>query len=225
MMAEGIGADLAGPVPAAAERCLRPLLTTHHFARGALVVERGQRVSGAYFVLEGALRVHTLTPGGKEAMLYRITPGETCILALNSLFNGVDYPAWVRAEVDTVVGVVPGPAYRAVFERERAVQDLTVHALSRGLFRLMAELEEVHGCRLDQRLARHLLSDADSEGVLCRTQQDLAARLGTTREVVARIMADFAARKLVRTGRGVIRLIDRARLEAMAGEGGVGKDW
>ena len=187
-------------------------LARHRFARGAEVVEKGQTVSGAYFVLEGQLRVFTLAPAGKEATLYLIRPGETCVLALNSLFNDLLYPAWVEAEEDTVVGVLPGPAYRALFERERSIQDLTVHSLSTVVFRLMAELEEVHSHRLDQRLASFLLNSCSGEGTVRRTQQEIAAHIGTTREVVARLMADFAAKGWVATARGRVRIMAPARL-------------
>lgn len=194
-------------------------LARHRFAKGEQVVEKGQPVSGAYFVLDGQLRVFTLTPSGKEATLYLIRPGETCVLALNSLFNDLLYPAWVQAEADTTVGVLPGPAYRALFERERSIQDLTVHALSTVVFRLMAELEEVHSRRLDQRLASFLLNSCSGEGVVHRTQQEIASHIGTTREVVARLMADFAAKGWVVTGRGKVRVACPGTLAAIVRRG------
>ncbi|MEW5727581.1 MAG: Crp/Fnr family transcriptional regulator, partial [Pseudomonadota bacterium] len=195
-------------------------LARHRFAKGAGVVEKGQPVSGAYFVLDGRLRVYTLTPSGKEATLYLLRPGETCVLALNSLFNDMLYPAWVEAEEDTTVGVLPGPAYRALFERERPIQDLTVHTLSTVVLRLMAELEEVHSHRLDQRLASFLLNSCAADGVVRRTQQQIAAHIGTTREVVARLMADFAARGWVETGRGQVRVARPAPLAEIVRRGG-----
>lgn len=70
-------------------------LVTRRFPRGRTIIEKGQDVSGAYFVLEGRLRVFSLLPSGKEATLYAVRPGETCVLALNSLFNDLLYPAWV----------------------------------------------------------------------------------------------------------------------------------
>ena len=122
----------------------------HVFGKGATVIQKGDPVSGAYVVTSGLLRVYTMTPGGKEATLYEIGPGETCVLAINSLFNDLLYPAWVEAEEETGVAVVPGALYRSLFEREPAIQELTVHALSSVVLRLMTELEEVHSHRVDQ---------------------------------------------------------------------------
>jgi CRP/FNR family transcriptional regulator len=187
-----------------------------NFPGGKTIIEKGQDVSGAYFVLSGQLRVFTYTPGGKEATLYFLDPGETCILALNSLFNDLAYPAWVETEADTKVAVVPGPLYRTLFENEKTVQDLTVHTLSTLVFRLMGELEQVHSLTLDQRLAGYLLASASPAGVLIKTQAEIAGHIGTTREVVARLMGRLAAKGWISTGRGEVRIIDSARLTALA---------
>ncbi len=182
------------------------------FDRPSAVIHKGQRVSGAYLVTRGQLRVFTYTPQGSEATLYFIRAGETCVLALNCLFNDLRYPAWVQSDVGTDVAVIPGPLYRALFEREAAVQDLTVKALSTLVFRLMGELEQIHSCNLDQRLANFLLSNASEEGLLHMTQQQLAGHLGTTREVIARLMQGFTAQGLVETRRGTVAVNDAARL-------------
>ncbi|MCU7877362.1 MAG: Crp/Fnr family transcriptional regulator [Candidatus Thiodiazotropha sp. (ex Lucinoma borealis)] len=186
-----------------------------HFKNPTSVIHKGQCVSGAYLVSKGRLRVFTFTPQGSEATLYFIQPGETCVLALNCLFNDLLYPAWVETDTDTSVDIIPGPLYRQLFEREAPVQDLTVKALSALVFRLMNELEQVHACNLDQRLANFILSNATEEGVLKMTQQALAGHLGTTREVIARLMQGFVAEGVVSTRRGAITLTDAAKLSTM----------
>lgn len=194
-------------------------LVTKHIARPTAVIHKGQQVSGAYLVTRGQLRVFTFTPQGTEATLYFIRPGETCVLALNCLFNDLRYPAWVEASGDTEVAVIPGPLYRSLFEREAAVQDMTVKALSTLVFRLMDELEQIHSCNLDQRLANFLLSNADDAGTLRMTQQQIASHLGTTREVVARLMQSFVAQGLVATGRGTVNLRDTEKLAELVRPG------
>jgi CRP/FNR family transcriptional regulator len=161
------------------------------------------------------LRVYTMTPAGREATLYEIGPGETCVLAINSLFNDLLYPAWVEAEVDTDVAVVPGGLYRALFAREPAIQELTVHALSSVVLRLMSELEEVHSHRVDQRLASFLLNQASAEGIVHRTQQEIASHIGTTREVVAKAVGEFSARRWIESGRGRVTLLQPKMLAAL----------
>lgn len=190
-------------------------MAVHRLPGGKVVIDKGQDVSGAYFVLDGRLRVFTYTPSGKEATLYLINPGETCILALNSLFNRLLYPAWVQSECPTRVGVVPGPVYRDLFETEPPVRDLTVQALSTLVFRLMGELEQVHSTTLNQRLAGFLLVHASKEGVVRMTQQEIAGHIGTTREVVARLASGMAKRHWIATQRGSIRILKASALAAL----------
>jgi CRP/FNR family transcriptional regulator, anaerobic regulatory protein len=193
---------------------------TAECGRGDLVLHRGDRISGAYFVLRGRLRVYALAPDGTEATLYFVDPGETCVFALNSLFNDLRYPAWVSAEESTTVAVIPGPVFRQLFEREPAIQDVTVRALSGLVFRLMEELEEVHTYRLDQRLANLLLLNASADGEVRMTQQHIADHLGTTREVVARLMREFVSVGMVCTRRGIVTVLDAPALLAfLSGEG------
>lgn len=184
-------------------------------ARREALLHKGQPVSGAYLVLRGRLRVFTIAPNGTEATLYFIDPGETCVLALNCLFNDLLYPAWVQAEQATEVAMIPGPVYRTLFDTEAAIRNLTVQTLSTLVFRLMAELEDVHASHHRQRLANFVLTHAAADGRLHITQQQLAQHLGTSREVVARLMRDFVAQGLVATQRGQIGIRDLFGLRAV----------
>lgn len=188
-----------------------------HTPRAASVLHKGQAVSGAYLVVAGRLRVFTIAPNGAEATLYFIDPGEACVLALNCLFNNLLYPAWVQAEVPTDIALIPGHVYRQLFESERGIQNLTVHALSTLVYRLMAELEQVHASTHRQRLVHFILCNAGTDGTLRMTQQQLGRHLGTTREVVARLMQELVRGGAVRSQRGAIAIRDLATLRRLGG--------
>ncbi|MBZ5688810.1 MAG: Crp/Fnr family transcriptional regulator [Acidobacteriia bacterium] len=199
-------------------RLLKQNAVNFRYAAGKTIVEKGNRISGAYFVLSGHLRVFTLLPDGKDATLYFVTPGEPCILALNSLFNDLLYPAWVRTGPDTNVAVVPGRVYRTLFESESAVRDLTIGALSTLVFRLMSELDQVHSCTLEQRVASFLLVHASGQRVVRQTQQEIAGHMGTSREVVARSISRMSARGWIATRRGEVTILRPAALAKLAQE-------
>src|SRR5262245_18529730 len=101
-------------------RELAAFATTRVPARKRLL-ERGDAVEGAYLIVGGSLRVYYITAAGREATLYHVEPGGTCILALTSAFNEQPYPAWVEAEADGAALVrVPNDAFRRLFDREPA---------------------------------------------------------------------------------------------------------
>jgi CRP/FNR family transcriptional regulator len=190
----------------------------NHFDELKTIINKGNSVSGAYVVVRGRLRVYSISPGGNEATLYFINPGEVCILALNCIFNNLLYPAWVQTEPDTCVGVIPSLTYRTLFQNEPSIQNLTVHALSVLVFRLMEELEEVHSLNLNERLAKFILLRGEAQGRLNMTQTELAAHLGTTREVVAKLLRKMVASKSVKTLRGSIVIENPELLAKLANQ-------
>jgi CRP/FNR family transcriptional regulator len=190
-------------------------LKQYTFEHAGPVIHKGQPVAGAYLVLEGQLRVFTYSSEGSEATLYLLRPGETCVLTLNCLFNNFRYPAWVEASAKSRVALIPGELYRQLFAQEASIQEITVKALSTLVFRLMDTLEEAQTCNLEQRLARFLLNSASMAGEVRMTQQEIANHLGTTREVVARIMRNLKAEGMLSTRRGVVHVDNEQLLAAL----------
>src|SRR5215831_14758358 len=90
--------DLFRSLGAGAKKLLSQGLVVKQSKRSSAILHKGQAVSGVYLVLQGRLRVFTMTPNGAEATLYFIDPGEVCVLSINCLFNDHLYPAWVQAE-------------------------------------------------------------------------------------------------------------------------------
>lgn len=173
------------------------------------VLRRGDPVDGLYLVTEGSLRVYYLTPEGRQATLYWVRPGETCILALTAAFRRERYPAWVETEGTPLRFVLlPGDVFRRLYDEEPAFREFVFEVLSGRVFELMTRLEELGSLRVEQRLAAFLLEHADDAGTVAMSQARLAAHLGTAREVVFRTVRSLAARGLVATGRGRVRLLD-----------------
>jgi CRP/FNR family transcriptional regulator len=182
----------------------------HCFPEGQVAIVKGEAITGAYIVETGRLRVFSLNKEGREATLYTIAPGETCVLAINSLFSAVPYPGHVVAEEATRVLFVPGATWRALFRTEPEIQNLTLKALSVAVMRLMHEIESLHGRSVRNRLADLLIARRAADGSVRMTQARIAAELGTAREVVARCLADWGQRGIVECHRGLIRILDPA---------------
>lgn len=186
------------------------------FIPGAQLLHKGQPVSGAYFVIQGRLRIYTLSPAGLEATLYSVDPGETCVLALNSLFNDLLYPAWVQAEYASTIAVISGSVLRRLFDIEPSIRDALVQSLASMVFGLMAELQQIHACKLEQRLANLIIMRATSDGLLRMTQQQMAQHLGTTREVIARLTRGFVSAKYIEAQRGMMAILNISALSSIA---------
>jgi len=193
--------------------------SSQHVGPGQLLLKRGDPVDGAYLLVGGSLRVFYITAEGREATLYWIEPGGTCILALTSTFNRQVYPAWVESgpQGASFVGL-PNEPFRRLFDGEAAFRDFIFGVLSGRIFALMQTLEEVGSARIEQRVARFLLKGARSDAAVRASQARIASELGTAREVVFRALRSLAARGLIETGRAQVKILDKNKLAQVAEE-------
>ena len=123
-------------------------------------------------------------------------------------------------ETEVEALLLPRPVFDELMSREPAFRDFVLKTWASRLADLMLLVEEVAFRRVDVRLAHCLLVRADPAGVVALTHQELAAELGTAREVVSRQVREFDRRGWVHAERGAVRLTDRDAIAALAAEGG-----
>lgn len=180
---------------------------------GTVLFEEGQPCRGFPLVLAGGVRVARGSAGGRHLELYRVSPGDLCVVSTACLFGRAALSAHGVATADTEL-VVLSPAG---FDRWCAFPDFRRHVF--GVFAerlddLMALAEAVAFQQLDQRLARALLGHG---AVLRITHQALADELGTVREIVTRLLKRFEAAGWVSLSRERIEIVDPQALRDCAG--------
>ncbi|MBK6909009.1 MAG: Crp/Fnr family transcriptional regulator [Rhodocyclaceae bacterium] len=179
---------------------------------GTVVFDEQQPCAGFPFLLSGAIRVIKRAANGRELPLYRVVPGESCIMTSSCLLGQVDYRACGIAEADTVMIFLPKTAFTALLEHP-PFRDFVFNLFAERMSELMQVVEEVAFRRLDQRLAAVLLGHGAQ---LHTTHQQLADELGSVREIVSRLLKGFAEQGLVRLGRERIEILDAAGLRRIA---------
>lgn len=182
-----------------------------------VLLTEGVTCDAVLFVLRGAIRVFRTAPSGRPIGLYRIEPGESCVLGISCVLAESGYGAQAETAEPTEAFALGAQAFRLLFRTEPAMQQFVMGLFARRLAAVMALVEEVAFRRVDERLARLLLRDAAASGkprIVARSHEELAAQLGTAREVVSRILAQFEEDGLVRLERRRIRVLDGAALAA-----------
>jgi CRP/FNR family transcriptional regulator, anaerobic regulatory protein len=181
------------------------------------LLQRGEAAGGVYLVTRGSLRVFYITAEGREATLYRVEPGGACVLSLTATLNDEPYPAWVDAGSAGADFVrIPNAIVHQLMEVDGAFRQFAFAALSSRVLDLMRRLEELGSQRVEQRVARFLLRQQNTDGSVRVTQSGIASDLGTAREVVFRALRSLVDRQLVQTGRMRVRIVDRRGLTAVA---------
>ena len=177
------------------------------------VIQRGDEVGGVYLVEAGALRVYYVSAEGREGTLYWVDAGQSCVLALNCLFSRLAYPAWVETDqVETRVIIISGDVYRRLYLVEPALQKFTFETLTTRLFELMTLMQETASLGLEQRVAAFLLRRSVNGQALEVTHEQIAHHLGSSREVVSRVLRNLAARGAIKLSHRSVAIEDSAKL-------------
>lgn len=185
-----------------------------------LICQDGSQCTVIPLVMAGTGRVYKLGENGREVTLYRVEPGESCVLTASCILSGRVFPAFAECETE-VEAIVARPAevrrWMAMSEQWR---EYIFGLIASRLQEVFGVLDAVLFQRLDQRLAAFLLGQrADgSDSPIRMTHQALAAELGSSREVVSRVLKGLEEQGLLRMTRGQIELLDRAGLERRARE-------
>lgn len=180
---------------------------------GTVVFDERQACQGFPFVIKGDIRVLKPAANGRELPLYRVLPGESCIISSSCLLGHSDYNARGIAEGETTLALMPRPLFDELLA-ESAFRDFVFHLFSERIAELMQVIEEVAFRKLDQRLAGLLLGKGK---LVHATHQQLADDLGSVREMVSRLLKGFAEQGLVRLSREQVEILDPAGLRRVAG--------
>ena len=168
---------------------------------GELFFSPGDACRGFVVVLSGAVRVEHMGESGRSVVLYRVGPGDTCVMTTACLVEGSAYRAWGYAEGEVEALVLPPAVFQVLLAEDPAFRAMAFGVFSRRLGELVEVIDELLLHRVDLRLAEWLASRAP---VAEATHQVVAAELGTAREVVSRILKEFERRGWIVLGRGSI---------------------
>ncbi len=176
----------------------------------------GDTVQSIALILSGNVRVYKIGEQGREITLYRFGLGESCILTANAIMNQQLFPAVALVESEAEAVMVPADTFRDWIRRYDEWRDFLFDLLSQRLASVMAIVDEVVFHRMDARVAALLLRQADQGSIIQTTHQEIAAELGSSREVISRILEGFESAGLISSSRGQVEILDTPELEARA---------
>lgn len=184
-----------------------------HVPAGQALYDAKQPCRGFPLVLEGAVRVVMTAPSGREIALYRVDPGQGCIMSGGCLLGHSDYAARGVAEEDVTLLSIPPAEFQSLLLEHEPFRAFVFGMYGERLAEVMALVEEVAFRRLDERLAQLLIHRGP---VLETTHQALADELGSVREIVSRLLRSFEQRGWVKLERERVTVADPKALAALA---------
>ncbi len=176
-------------------------------ARDTTIYWEGDSCTHIALILSGEIRVYKASPGSREITLYEIGPGETCILNASCIISNTSYPANAVTLTDLEILSIPAGYFRELMESTPNIQHFIFTQLSQRLASVMTLLEEVVFNRMDERLQDHLIEKSENNR-LKASHQTIANDLGTSREVVSRLLKDMERKGMVLLSRNSIKLLN-----------------
>lgn len=199
------------------EACLQVLIEAQRveITAGTTLFHEASPCKGFMWLLEGTVRVFKNSEEGREVTVYRVSPGELCLLSLNSLLGGDTYPASAKCDTLTKGLMITAQQFHHLMEESRGFRDYVLQALVERLTDTMSLISDITFRRLDLRLACLLGQQFERSGgmPLQITHAQLACELGTTREVISRILKEFERQQCIFLNRGQIHLVSQDGLE------------
>lgn len=206
-------------------RALASLCTEHKLSREEVLFIAGEEARGLYVVVSGAVRAFRAGTDGREQVIHTERAG--AILADVPVFDDGTYPATAVADEDSVLLFIAKADVRAVC-LEHPTISLAALKLLAGRLRRHAELVEALSLQeVGQRLARLLLTEAERRGKklesgitfdLVMTNGQIAARVGSVREVVSRALARLQQDGLILVDNRRVTIPDEELLAGYSGQ-------
>jgi CRP/FNR family transcriptional regulator, anaerobic regulatory protein len=185
------------------------------FPKGTTLLNVNDAVDDVVFVLSGEVRVFSHSAEGKQISLYWIGASETCILGTSCLFSKKPYPASAETASVTELLVLKGKDFLSFYDEYQEIRQFVFEMLSQRLGGVMALVSEVAFQKMDQRLANFLYEKSEGDLVIPMTHDEISLHLGTSREVISRIIKHLATQDLLILERGQVKIVNRAGLKSL----------
>ena len=185
--------------------------------RGTILHTGSLDCTGLLLVKTGQLRAYILSDEGREITIYRLFDRDMCLFSASCIMRSIQFEVIIQAEKDTELWVIPPEVYQRLMEESAAVANYTSELMASRFSEVMWLMEQVMWKSMDKRVAAFLLEEASIEGTeaLKITHEAIANHLGSHREVITRMLRYFQSEGMVKLSRGMVTILDAARLEAL----------
>lgn len=201
------------------ESIVKSSLIVKDFDINTALMNEGSQCLGFSLILSGTIRVYRISDKGKEVTLYKLSKGDTCYLSMSCMLSNKVYPAFAEVVETAKIVFIPNTVFNTYIYDSLDFQKYMVKNLFTKYSDLIGLLEEIAFERMDSRIAKYLINvskSTNNSNYIYLTQEKIAQELGTSREVVTRILTDFKNKDIITSQRGKITILDKNKLQSIS---------
>ena len=188
------------------------------YEKGTCLSGSDDSCAGVFLVRSGTLRVYMLSEEGKDLTLFRLNPGNVCILSASCILKMIRFEVLIEAETDCRVLVINAGFFSELAERNVWVENFSYKIAAERFSDVIEAIQRILFMSVDKRLANFLLEEMETRGsdVISVTHEQIARYIGSAREVVSRTLKSFYVLGAVELSRKGVKIIDKKLLRSMS---------
>ncbi len=188
---------------------------TVSYKRGTLIHSHGDPCLGMMRVTGGKVGVSILSEEGREATIFFLTAGMTCVLSSVCILRHVTADVYFSAETDTVLDIVPPQVMARILRENRTAECEILRMTSETFSAITSHMQDILFRSVDSRIADVLLREAEEtkSRELHLTHEQIARYIGSAREVVTRILRKFRELGAIRVSHGTVEILSESALK------------
>jgi CRP/FNR family transcriptional regulator len=189
------------------------------------VYEKGENIhgstgncTGGILIKSGCVRTYILSDEGKEITLYRLYPGDVCMLSASCIIKAITFDVFIDAEEKSEVFIINSKIFSEISEKNVYVENFALNIAAKRFSDVIWAMQQILFMSFDKRLAVFLSEEAAKTGssTVKLTHEQIAKYMGSAREVVSRMLKYFVAEGIVELSRGGIKIVDMEKLIEIA---------
>lgn len=184
---------------------------------GSIIHNGNMDCTGLLLVKEGQLRAFITSDEGHEITLYRLFDYDLCLFSASCMIKSIQFDIIISAEKDSQLLIIPTDVYKKIMDESVAIANYTNELMADRFSEVMWLMEQIMWKSLDKRVAAFLIEESTIEGTdtLKTTHEAIANHLGSTREVITRMLRYFQNENIISLSRGTITILDKKKLGDM----------
>ena len=185
-------------------------------ASGGNLYRAGDHGESLFFVGQGSIRVYISGPSGRHVTLYHVEPGQLCAVNLRGVMVSDELLANAKSEGDFEAVKLAQSGYQYLINHHQDFRAFIIESVTARFGDVIRQIADVTTRSVDYRLSRFLVHEAhdlSSSDTILVTNDEIAAEIGASREVVNRKLRAMQDVGVVKLGRGRIRVLDANKLK------------
>lgn len=200
----------------------RNTLCAHAFCRKYEKLENihggSGECTGGIAVKSGCVRAYLMSEDGKEVTLYRLYPGDICMLSASCVLEAITFDVFVDAEEESECCIINSGDFSKLTESYPSVENFALNVVVERFSEVIWVMQQILFMSFDRRLAIFLYEEMSKTGSsrINLTQEQIAKYMASAREVVSRMLKYFASEGIARSVRGGVEILDKDKLKKLA---------